>query len=203
MSHAAFDRASNSPERIIQDLFRQVADKNPEALSRLYDLTSSMVFGVALRILPNRPDAEEVTLDVYVRVWQSAIRYNPDRGSVIGLLLRMTRNLAIDRLRFNAARISAEHHSTAELDSLPGLSGSPEAQASLDEYKERVSDAMVNLTPDQRHPLELAFFRGMSHTEIADHLGVPLGTVKGRIRAGLAKLRSALAPDLGSGEDSR
>lgn len=192
MSHPASQSGLHAADSDIRQLFIRLAERDPDALDRLYVLTSSYVFGLALRILMNHSDAEEVTLDVYNRVWQSAAHYAEGQLSVIGLLLRMTRNLAIDKLRFNSARLRAEPHSIAQLDSLPGSSDNPEKSTILKQYGTRMRNAMASLTPEQKRALELAYFGGLSHSEIAGRLGLTLGTVKGHIRSGLFRLREAL-----------
>jgi RNA polymerase sigma-70 factor, ECF subfamily len=176
----------------LQTLFERVADRDPRALEGLYDLTSAFVYGLALRILADRSDAEEVTLDTYVRVWESAGRYRHSPFSAFGFLMRVTRNLAIDRLRNRHTRGAVQPHPPDALDLLSGSGDSPERSYTLDLYRVRVRQALNQLTREQQEALDLAYFDGLSHGQIAARLGLPLGTVKGRIRLGLARLRSEL-----------
>jgi RNA polymerase sigma-70 factor (ECF subfamily) len=169
----------------------RAAAGDADALARLYDGTASLVYGLALRILRDSGGAEEITEDVYVQVWRQAARYDQARGSVVRWLLTVARSRAIDRLRAGASQ--REHHAPLEeaahvLDTTPG----PEHAATEGERRHVVRAALARLSFDQREAIELAYFSGMSHTEIASRLGAPLGTVKTRIRLGMEHLRASL-----------
>lgn len=167
------------------------AQGDADALARLYDGTVALVYGLALRILRDPGGAEEITEDVYIQVWRQAARYDPSRGRVTRWLLSMTRSRAIDRLRAGAAQ-RACRAGLDEASHVQEAVPSPELAASERQRGDLVRAALARLHPDQRHAVELAYFRGMSHSEIATHVGAPLGTVKTRIRLGMEKLRGSL-----------
>ena len=148
-------------------------------MGELYDLTSGLVHGVAVRMLENPQDAEEVVLDVYMKAWRNASTYPADLGSVTAWLVMMARSVAIDRIRSRNAQPKA-----LELE-FPEPAGSGERHA-------RIQLALSELPTEQREALVLAFFGGLSHAELAECLGQPLGTIKTRIRLGLRRLRSVL-----------
>ena len=172
----------------------QVAAGDGTAFRALYDATSTRVFGFSLQILRDRAAAEEATLDVYAQIWRQASRYDPAKGSVTTWITSMARTRAIDVRR---ARTREQEREVA-LDELKierlGESGLDPADASSEsEQRSRVRGALDALPHEQRRAVEAAFYRGLSHTEIASALGQPLGTVKTRIRSGLAALRRTLA----------
>jgi RNA polymerase sigma-70 factor (ECF subfamily) len=161
------------------------------ALARLYDATAAQVNGLALRILGDRQLAEEITGDVFLQVWSSAATYDPRRGSALAWLFTLTRSRAIDRLRAAAG----ERRRTEPLEAgaeRPSCEAGPEEDSSLAERRRLVRTALDALAREQREAIELAFFRGFTHTEIAALLGAPLGTVKTRIRLGMGRLRDVL-----------
>jgi len=161
------------------------------ALGALYDESSSLIYGVVNRILQNREDAEEVTLDVYTQVWRSAKDYSPERGSPATWLIMLARSRALDRARSRQRRPSGDAplEELAELRSAEAL---PEETAVSGQQRRLVLQAMATLAPEQRLAIELSFFGGLSHSELAEKLGEPLGTVKTRIRLGMTKLRQLL-----------
>ena len=165
---------------------RRIANGDQSALAGLYDATNRLVYGMALRILANPADAEEVTLDIYTQIWRSASTFDEQRGSVVAWLMTMARSRAIDRLRSAAKRTRRE-------EPLSDLETPPTAQAPLQPGIGReVQVALKTLAPEQREAIELAYWYGYSHSELAARLGQPLGTVKTRIRMGMMKLRSEL-----------
>lgn len=172
---------------------RQIAAGDQMALGQLYDETSHLVYGLALRILGDPAEAEEVTLDVYEQVWRQAGDFNLQRGTPLVWLTMLTRSRAIDRLRV-AKRQRYREESLDEAHNFMSTVASPEEDALTIERRQIVQMALSDLSPDQREAIELAYFQGMSHSEIAQHLGQPLGTVKTRIRSGMMKLRAWLLP---------
>jgi len=177
-------------------LIGRIASGDQSALATLYDSTCRMVFGLVLRILSDHPAAEEVALDVYTQVWRQASSYDGQRGTPVAWLLTIARSRAIDRLRSSRQELlrkepleSASTESTSEAD--------PEQDSLLSERKRLVRSALQELSPEQREVIELAYFSGLSHSEIAAKLGQPLGTVKTRTRLGMMKLRDALSPIVG------
>lgn len=170
---------------------RQAADGNESGLSALYDQTNQIVYSVVLRFLGDRRDAEEVTLDVYTQVWRLASTFDPLRGSVVAWLVTLARSRALDRFRSKGAR-ARKSEQGEKLPDLPATTPSPEEEIHLTQQRRLVRAAMDMLSPDQRQAIELAYFSGLSHSELADQLGYPLGTVKTRIRLGMMKLREIL-----------
>ncbi len=169
-----------------------VARGDAAALATLYDATSRQVYGLVSRILHERDAAEEVTLDVYMHVWQYAGSYDAGRGSVEAWLHTLARSRAIDRLRART-RHAARH---APLDVVAGLEDpalGPEAEVVGNDTAHRVRQALRDLPPAQRRVIAAAYFGGLSYTEVARVLGEPEGTVKTRIRVGLSALRASLA----------
>ena len=161
------------------------------ALERFYRLTIGKVFGLALRIVRNRATAEEVAEDVYVQIWRSAASYNPQRGSPLAWVLTICRSRALDALRrADSAIVDADP--TERLDAVvqhqPGLQDLLQAS----QEHSALHAAIAKLRPEQRQILGLAFFRGLTHPEIAAAAQLPMGTIKSHIRRALATLRQEL-----------
>lgn len=175
------------------DLLHRVAGGDGQALEAIYDRYSRLVFSVALHLVGERTAAEEVTLDAFTRLWQNAADYDPSRAQLSTWLTSIARHRAIDRLRRRGVR--PEGHSLS-LDSdgfvLPADNPAPEENAALRLQRQRVHAALRALPEEQRQALALAYWRGLSQREIAEHLGLPLGTVKTRIRLAMEKLRFLL-----------
>jgi RNA polymerase sigma-70 factor (ECF subfamily) len=178
-----------------RQLMRAVAAGSADALSRLYDRHAAIVFGLARRILMRVEDAEEVVQDVFAQVWRDAGRYVPERATVAGWIVMLTRTRAIDRLRARSARPDqargAEPGPAAPIVA-PGRD--PEQVAVSEDDGRQVRKALEALPPEQRLLVDLAYYEGLTQSEIAARTGIPLGTVKTRVRAAMATLRSALAP---------
>lgn len=173
-------------------LITQTAKGDQAAFGLLYDKTSPRIYGLILRVLGDRGSAEEVTLDVFTQVWRDAGRYDAVRGSPSSWLLTLARSRAIDRLRAGMAeRKRRAPLETAE--ALPHEGEDPEQSSVGYERQRLVRDALAELASDQRDAITLAYFSGLSQSEIAAKLGLPLGTVKTRIRLGMIKLRDVLA----------
>lgn len=188
---AAAERLA-SPGGEYRDLLARVAAGDAAALGTLYDRTNRLVYGLALRILGETADAEEVTLDVYTQVWKQADRFDPARGEAVTWLLTLTHSRAIDRLRSRSGSRRREQ----ELDEGAAFAAEgpdPEAATELGQRARSVRCALALLSPEQRQVIELAYFEGLTHVEIAERIGQPLGTTKSRIRLGMAKLRDTLA----------
>ena len=174
-------------------LIEKIIQRDQDALGELYDRYHRLVFSLALHVVGDRQTAEEITLDVFTRVWQKAHTYRTERASVNTWLTRMARNRAIDALRRENVRPEKHSLSWAEVHPEQLKSdNSPEHAAALEMQKQRVRAALAALPAPQREALALAYFKGYTHREIAEVLGQPLGTVKGRIRAGMQKLRQLL-----------
>lgn len=171
------------PESQGAALLRRVASGDAKALGEFYDLYAGLANGLALRILRNRTEAEDVVQEVFVQVWRQASRYDPLRGSPEAWLCTMARTRALDRLR----RVAARREEPSEAAPLPhGVPKTDEALA--------VQKAMDSLSQDQRRALELAYYEGLTQSEIARRLGEPLGTIKTRIRSAMIRLRETLEP---------
>lgn len=172
------------------------------AMSMLYDRYAAGVLGLALRITREQADAEDVVVDTFAQVWRDAARFQGDRGSVGAWLATIARSRALDLLRSRGRRNKLDDAATAEVNVAPAAMGmptpSPMAALLADERSRRVQTALATLPPAQRSALELAYFEGLSQSEIAERLDEPLGTVKTRMRLGLRRLREVLAP-LGPG----
>ncbi len=171
---------------------RRCADGDQAGLSALYDESSRYVYGLALRILHDSADAEEITIDVYSQVWRSAASFAAQRGSVMSWLVMLTRSRAIDRLRTQAGKARRKAETLDDQYALRDGSSTPEELASLEQERKRIREALDQLAAEQRELLELAYYSGLSHSELAERLGQPLGTVKTRIRMGMIKLREIL-----------
>lgn len=163
-----------------------------DALETLYRRHAPRALAVALRILRVRGDAEEVLQETFVEVWRRAREYVPARGTVESWLLTIARTRAIDRLRSRAARSRLVEAKSAEPEPIgPSL---PDAVSAARQEAGRVQAALAALPPEQRVALELAYWEGLSQTEIAERTGQPLGTVKTRVRLALLKLARLLSP---------
>ena len=172
-------------------LIRAAADGDEAALATLYDRHASAMLGVACRVLRNRADAEDLVHDVFVEAWRKARDFDAARGSVRSWLLLRVRSRGLDRLRsLDAAR----RHAMAARDdaSQPSQIALPPAWDGSDQ--QRACAALEGLPEEQRRLVELAYFEGMTCSEMAAHCGIPLGTVKSRLAAGMAKLRQSLLP---------
>ena len=176
-------------------LISSVAAGNQSALAELYDRSSRVAFGLIVRVLGDAAMAEEVTLDVYTQVWRQAKAYDSSRGTPLAWLLTIARTRAIDRLR-SGKQERQRSEPLESADTVKAASGDPEESSVLSEQQRIVQGALAALSADQREVIELAYFQGLSQSEIATTLGQPLGTVKTRTRLGLIKLRETLGPIL-------
>jgi RNA polymerase sigma-70 factor (ECF subfamily) len=171
------------------DLLRRLEAREPAALEVIYGRYSAYVMGISLRILGTREEAEEVVQDVFWQLWKATLRYDPARGRFSTWLFSVTRNRCIDRLRASArAPARADGSELARL----AADDDQEVEAYQVERQKEVRAQLELLSEDQRQAIELAFFRGLSHVEIASTTGEALGTVKSRIRRGLLRLREGL-----------
>lgn len=183
---------------IDQDLaaVRRMAAGDGAALADLYDRHGRSVYGLAVRMLGDPAEAEDLAQDVFTLAWKNAARYDPARGAVAAWLLVTTRTRAIDRLRARRSRPQAGGDDDGRaLAAIPDAAPSVDVIVATSQDALRVRDAIAGLPADQRDVIELAYFQGLSHTEIAGRTGIPLGTIKTRIRTGLQRLRDAMLPD--------
>jgi len=191
--------ANTAKRRVGEDqwvlLVRAIAARDEHALRALYEQTHRIVFTFTMRITGNRATAEELTLDVFHDVWRRAHAYDAASGSVIGWIMNQARSRAIDRLRFEQRKKRAGSADTSiETASLSG----PHEALDLRDQGRRLREALHVLTPDERQAIETAFFSEMTYSEVAARFDQPVGTIKTRIRSGLAKLRQALGGKVNS-----
>ncbi|MCA9903808.1 MAG: sigma-70 family RNA polymerase sigma factor [Anaerolineae bacterium] len=165
----------------------RILQRDQSAFASLYDRYGALVFSLARHVLQDNGMAEEVVQDVFLKVWQQAFTWDEERGKLVSWLLTMTRYTAIDRLRKEQRRPLRNSSSIESLYDLLPDSDSPDETLHLDSTALR--DMMATLPNEQQQMLQLAFFQGMSHSEIADKTNIPLGTVKTRLRLGMQRLR--------------
>jgi len=179
------------PETEWVDLVQSIARGDQRALYALYDRTHRIVFTLAVRITSNRATAEEVTLDVFHEVWRLASNYDAANGSVVGWIMNVARSRAIDRLRVEQRKKRVNTY----LDNpvLATEASDPRETLEQDERRTALRNALRVLTLEERQAIETAYFSELTHAEVAGWLNQPLGTVKTRIRSGLARLRKALS----------
>ena len=186
---ASSDPASDEPGRLAR-LLQSSARGDESAFAELYDATSRRLHGLVLRVIRDPAQAEEVTQEVYVEVWRQSARFDPAVGSALSWMMTIAHRRAVDRVRsaeassrrdtvYEQRQVEVDHDQTAET-----------ATANIE--ARRVRSALATLTGAQRGALELAYFGGYTHTEVAAMLGLPLGTAKTRIRDGLIRLRDTL-----------
>jgi RNA polymerase sigma-70 factor (ECF subfamily) len=174
----------------LAELLKRSGRGDEAAFAQLYDATSSRAYGLAVRVVRDPSQAEEVTQEAFLEIWRTASRYDAARGSAVSWVLTLVHRKAVDRVRsaeastrrdttYHQGSQAVEHDSTAEA-----------AHASME--ARRVRQAMESLTEVQREALELAYFKGYTHTEVATMLDLPVGTAKTRIRDGLIRLRDTM-----------
>lgn len=170
------------------NLVRRVARGEESALAALYDRYAGVVYSVALRVVRDTGAAEEILQDIFYQLWRSASSYDASRGTLGAWLLVSARNRAIDRLR------RRKPEDLPDPDQIAALPAGIESAAAQAEMMSRARSAIDELPAPQREALELAYFEGMSHSEISERTGEPLGTVKTRLRSALQRLRQVLNP---------
>ena len=185
---AVIDMAANADRSTLE----RMAAGDHEALAELYDRHARVVYSLALRIVRDQRDAEEVVQDVFAQAWRQSGRYSAGRGSVIAWLMTLTKSRAVDRVRGRRARPDASSDPEPILAMADGTVPADE-QLSMVARAGEVRAAVDALPLLQRLAVELAFYEGLTHTEIAERLEEPLGTVKTRIRQALLKLRDQLS----------
>jgi RNA polymerase sigma-70 factor (ECF subfamily) len=185
----ADDTKERVPESYWSGLVRSIAGGDQHALAALYELAHRLVFTLAVRITNDRATAEEVTVDVFHDVWRKAATYDGAGGSVVGWIMNQTRSRAIDRLRFDQRK-----KRTKPDDAPPptATATDPHDLVTVGERRRALRAALDVLAPTERQAIETAYFGELTYREVAARLDQPLGTVKTRVRAGLAKLREAL-----------
>jgi|SRR2546421_299465 len=188
-------RLSPNQPSLTSELLARVGKGDVEAFAQCYEQSSSVLFTLALRILNNRDEASELLQDVYIEAWRKAGSFDPKRGSPMAWLITLTRSRAIDRLRASASRGRNLTDSIDETsDDLRSALPDPFDTHALEELRMLVMEAFKDLPAPQQEAIELAFYGGLTHAEIAAKLDKPIGTVKTRIKLGMNKLRYALRP---------
>lgn len=172
-------------------LVQRLLQRDVTAFEELYERHSRMVYGLVLRIVQQASTAEEVVQDIFLQLWRNASQYDVSRGPFLPWLLTLARNRALDQLRLKSERQRRREEQTEEL---PSVVAAPDFEGRLDEKRRatRVRELIASLQPQQKRAIELAYFEGLSHSEIAAKLQEPLGTVKSWIRNGLLKLKEGL-----------
>jgi RNA polymerase sigma-70 factor, ECF subfamily len=172
------------------ELLARVGERDRESFEILYGRYVRPVFGLALRRLGDRGHAEDAVQEAFAAIWRSASTYRPERGAAGGWIYTVARNAIVDRLRRNGPAADAE------LPELASHEPGPAQQAEDSDVAFRVHRALEELQPREREVIELAYWSGMSQSEVAEYLHLPLGTVKTRTRSGLARLASVLEGEL-------
>ncbi len=189
-------RTSPIDPRADLELVKAMQVRDESALATLYDRHSAPILGFLLRLIPQRSDAESVLLDAFLQAWRTAERFDPARSEVLSWLLMMARSRALDSLRASAraqtlAPVSLDDAALSDADQMRSKAD-PEQHTHQREQDRAIRSALRALPVAQRDAIELAFYLGLTHPEIAERLGEPLGTIKSRIRGGLLKLRESL-----------
>jgi RNA polymerase sigma-70 factor (ECF subfamily) len=183
-------------------LIERIAAGDEAALASLYDALGGLAYSMAHAILGDPAESEDAVADTFLQVWTTARTFDSSRAGVVAWVAMMVRTRSLDRLRSRKRRASAiEKAAGFDVEGMAIPIGNPgpdpDRAAELSEIRRRVAAGLTELPPPQRRAIELAFFQGLSHSEIAEALGEPLGTVKTRIRAGMEKLRAGLASYIG------
>jgi len=186
------DDGSPAPDAVAsrEDLLAQIARGDRGAFAQFYDLTAARVFGLVRRILIDEAQSEEVTQEIFLEIWQNASHYSPAKGSAMTWVLTMTHGRAVDRIRASQSRRDRDlrvgiRDYEREYDQV-----AERVEISLE--NERVKKALEQLTELQREAITLAYYGGRTHSEIAEILHIPIGTVKTRLRDGMIRLRDAM-----------
>ncbi len=179
-----------APSERLAALLRQASLGDERAFAQLYDAMSARLFGLVLRVVRDPAQSEEVSQEAFMEIWKTAHRFDEDRGSALGWMMTIAHRKAVDRVRSAEAsgrRDNSYHEANQDVDY------DTTADAAYSSFEaDRVRKALMTLTPAQRGALELAYFGGYTHSEVATMLGLPLGTAKTRIRDGLIRLRDTL-----------
>jgi len=170
-------------------LLRRVRDRDQTALSELYDAYASFVYSLARSVVRDDGDAEDITQEVFFRVWERAGTFDPSRGSPAAWITTMTRRLAIDKTRSRTFKARGRE---ASIDVLPSVASVDGGAAVLSAEANQVLEALNRLDEQYREVIRLSYYEGLSHSGIASRLGTPLGTVKSRLREGVVQLRKLL-----------
>lgn len=176
------------------ELMKKIKAKDDKALAELYDLYNRLLFGMIISVVKKREEAEDVLQEVFVKIWEKAHSFNEDRGNVYSWIVTLTRNKAIDRIRSKGYK--TQQKASQDVDApeftLEGDKYDPLETTIFSDRAELVRKALGEIPESQSEVLEIAYYRGMTQSEISDHLEIPLGTVKTRMRQGMIKLKDIL-----------
>jgi len=190
MSHETVNASRPSDEELMEGVRRQ----DPEALSQLYDRYSGVLKALAMRIVHNEAESEDLLQEIYMDIWNHSQNYTQEKGKALGWMVTLTRRRSIDRLRKRLSYARVEERLQHETEQPPGGRGHHSVDDDLEASDMRavLTKIMGRLPPAQREAIELAYFQGMSQREIAAHTGIPLGTIKTRLELGLKKISDGL-----------
>jgi RNA polymerase sigma-70 factor (ECF subfamily) len=189
----------NASDHADFSLLQRIAARDAAALAELYDRHCRLLFSLILRIVGDRGEAEDLLQETFVRVWTRADQYDPQLGGAVAWMVRVARNRAIDRIRARRVRAAVnapapDGNAAASEPVAPDAAiQTPEAAVLAAERQGRLTDALAGLPSEQRQLIEEAFFEGYTHSELALRFGLPVGTVKTRIRSGMLAMRQGLA----------
>ena len=172
-----------------EELVQRIIEGDQKAFLEVYDRFADQVYGLAMKMLGRKMKAEDVTQEAFIKLWEKAHTFNPERGSLTTWLLTITRYTALDRIRREDRGPDRGGHEFDPEETFPFAAYA--AAGDLAARKDSLRFAVQDLPPEQARVIELAYFRGMSHSQIAEYEDIPLGTVKTRIRLGMKKLRNA------------
>ena len=189
-SQPVSDGSSNLNDEI--ELLRRISQGDRAAFSEFYHLYSTLFFSVAVKILHDQKEAEDVLQDVFVQIWEKAGSFDPRLGKPASWAMTFIRNKAIDRIRASQRRSRLVENATAEATPLPAAQDTANESVCGREKAELIRTAVTGLPAEQRQAIEMAFFSGLTQNEISERLREPLGTIKARIRRGMLKLREKL-----------
>ncbi len=190
---AAIGKATSDTNEEIK-LMRRIKAKDADALAQLYDSYNRLLFGMILSIVKTRTEAEDVLQEVFIKIWQKADSFKEDRGNVFSWMVTLTRNRAIDRIRSKGYK--TQQKASANIDEpslkLKGNNYDPLETTIFSDRAKLVKNALKEIPENQSRVLKIAYYRGMTQSEISDDLDIPLGTVKTRMRQGMIKLKGIL-----------
>jgi RNA polymerase sigma-70 factor (ECF subfamily) len=181
-----------SKDEIDPAVMRRVAEGDSVAFERVYDAFSGILYSLALHILERPEDTEELIQEVFIKIWRDAADYDPRRGAPLAWAITITRHKAIDRIRSTTRRLRLYEAAEAEAKNNAPATHHPASDAEHSENAQAVRESLGHLPPEVRESIELAFFGGLSHSQIAARLSLPLTTVKSRIRRAMMQLRQSL-----------
>lgn len=181
---------ANEPTEL--DLMRRIANKDPDALKLIYARYERPIYSFAYRIVKDAMLAEEVVQELFLRIWNSAERYDADVGMLASWLFTITRNIAIDAMRLRQTRTSQQVAAAEQLNQAPDDDADTAVLATDNVVGEQVRDALKNLNEEQQQVVELIYYNGYTQQEVSAKCGIPLGTVKSRVRLAMKSLKSQL-----------